>query len=1491
LQSPNDWLSKFSSPTSGLCSNICQVKTNLGHSEAASGISSVIKATLALEHSYIPATIGVNRINPKIKTAEWNIEVVSEGRPWPSKKHSSSEKNVRRVSVNCFGYGGANAHAILENADFHLPYNYGRASRAAEALDTRKTFLLPFSAATKESLEGRIMDMANFNFDDISIPDLAYTLGVRRSHLVKRGYIIAKSKTLQDNMNLDSLRTLPKDIFNSPLRYAFIFTGQGAQWPQMGKELMDEFHIFRNSICEMDSVLQSLPHPPGWSLCDVIQESEATSMIGEATHAQPICTALQLGLIQLLASWDIMPSVVMGHSSGEIAAAFAAGYLSLAEAITSAYYRGYVIGKSVQYGAMVAVGVSKENADSAIKSEGLEKRICVACINSPKGVTISGDENAIDTMLKKFEASKDFARKLNTGRRAYHSHHMLTLGEEYQMLLEQAFERLCPSIKLPTGVQFISSVTGQPRFAGFGPDYWRSNLENPVLFVDAIRQLSKEGELHLIEVGPHSALELPIKQTRSDLGISEEKLPYSAAIIRGKDPVESVLSLVGRLFLHGNSISMGKVNSLNWMGRSGFLNNNYNVLHDLPPYRWHYDRVLWNECRPSLEFRHRKYPRHELLGSKRPGGHDLEWTWRNILRVEDAKWLSDHKLEDTIVFPGAGYIAMAIEAMVQTSGHPLDSGTTLRLQNVNILTALTLSTGPAAQVELFTTLRPTPITYTSNSKDWWEFNIVSSANGVTTAHATGSISIGSLPQPMQPKYQATAGTLEPSSTRTWYEKLIKEGLNFGKSFQSITEVHIPRLKSIRHCTTMAPLIQHSEGDDRSRPVYAIHPITIDAMLQTIIIAMTAGNIRDLRAKVPSRIGSAVIVIPDVSKTNVCSINANVKAVGFGAAEANAELLNQDGHVKVLLEGVRLAPYEAAAQMRSAEKRHPILRVLWKPDPYGLGLMQPDDFTSYLNDFAAKSHLEISDEGLIKFAATMNLISHKNPRLRILELGNDIKEVTQAILQVLLVDNAFKRLQSYATGRIDENNNLFGAALNLHSGVPMDFGSHEQISAQVFDLILLPNAAQADVYLGSRLEAIRCLLSHNGLLLALSRKPGDMFTGGTGLQSSQSSLSSGNGNIILARFPATQPSGSIFQEKTTVVIDQGMNALSEALLGKIFRATGQEVKRIAFKDVTACSIPPGAIVFSLLESEHPLLSVTTADQMRRIKFITDNASEIVWVTAGDLIKGKFPDHALASGLSRALMLEQPSLSFFTFDVDNIHQHTERTADSLISVLKQSPESLDYEFVQRYGVVHVSRFVPDDELNNHFSQKQGAEEKPETLGNAKPAQIAINMPGQFDSIYFKQIDLPECLQPYDIQVDVKAVGLNAKDFYALAGRVDTKDASCTLEYCGVVERVGIAVKSISPGDRVVAVAPGHFKTSEIVPEWACKKLRDDEDYNTMSTLSVAYTTALYALRTRAQIQPGESVLIHSAAGGVGIAAIQIAQLAGAQVGNPPHLLFLC
>ena len=256
------------------------------------------------------------------------------------------------------------------------------------------------------------------------------------------------------------------------------------------------------------------------------------------------------------------------HSSGEIDAAFAAGLLTKAQAIVIAFYRDYAVDKITSHGCIMAIGMDAESADNIIEELSLKDQAYVACVNSPESVKVSGAFQSVDKLMKRLEAKGTFVRNLSTGVRAYHLFLMKEIGDKYKGLISKALMGLPTPYDVSNesyesehgkSVRFFSSVgNGCDALSSFTkradrllrPNYWRENLENPVQFNTAIKKLLATGSYHLIEIGPHSALQGPIKQILAFLGVSENVLPYSPTLVRGKDANISMKFLAGELIGH-----------------------------------------------------------------------------------------------------------------------------------------------------------------------------------------------------------------------------------------------------------------------------------------------------------------------------------------------------------------------------------------------------------------------------------------------------------------------------------------------------------------------------------------------------------------------------------------------------------------------------------------------------------------------------------------------------------------------------------------------------------------------------------------------------------------------------------------------------------------------------------------------------------------------------------------------------------------------------
>lgn len=318
-----------------------------------------------------------------------------------------------------------------------------------------------------------------------------------------------------------------------------------------------------------------------------------------------------------------------------------------------------------------------------------------------------------------------------------------------------------------------------------------------------------------------------------------------------------------------------------------------------------------------------------------------------------------------------------------------------------------------------------------------------------------------------------------------------------------------------------------------------------------------------------------------------------------------------------------------------------------------------------------------------------------------------------------------------------------------------------------------------------------------------------------------------------------------------------------------------------------------VCISLLEVETNFLATMDQADMDALRRVTEIVTDIVWLTGFNRLDTcSDADKALAHGFSRALMLEQPSLRLSVMDIGNFvrfgyNTNRRSTCLNISRVMVSKHDMDDKEFVQKDGLLYISRFVPDDELNTSFRKRlrTSTQEQPpdsDQLRNIVPARLIIQKPGLYNTLSFEEMrEPPKELDIGFIDVSVKAIALNAKDVYTLAGRVETSNGATAHEFAGVVEKIGPGVRTLVPGDRVLVMAPSYFSTNIRVPAWAAQKLLPHEDFATMASLPTAYTTALYALHDRASLKPGETILIHAGSGAFGTAAIKIAQSIGAIV----------
>jgi acyl transferase domain-containing protein len=598
-----------------------------------------MKAVLMTENAMIPGVHGLENLNPAINEQECNVHINRDTRPWPT------ESRIRRAGVSSFGYGGTNGHVIIESVESLYPfYEHGRRSDIASPKQSvSRPFLITMSAHDKVTLQRNIEAHAAVA-SRYSLHDLAYTLNTRRTKFDTRAFGVVHETKVDTEFAYSAFNLGTVTTTNNKI--GFLFTGQGAQWAGVAVEAINTFPLFRQTIRSLDRVLYRIASPP-WSLERILSTSSEWSRIMEAEVAQPICTAIQIAIVDLFASWGVTPVVTVGHSSGEMAAAYAAGLITAPEAILAAFYRGKAVKEAAPLGAMLAVGLGVSEVNHYLS--GLEETVSVACENSPHSVTLSGTSSGIKAIRLRLEDAKVFSRELQTGK-AYHSSQMSPVSLVYESMLSAAYTKLTSTDlewRCSARARWFSSLTGCEYLQDHVTiGYWSDNLRERVLFDTATTNIGKDTSLAdlgcFIEIGPHSALAGPFKQICA--ANKFEQFKYLPTFSRGQDSAVQLLKCIGHLTIQGHDINFDLVNAVERPAydMSTVKFRRPRILVDLPPYQWNYDKQFWAEPRFSHEQRQLTHPRHDLLGSKIAGLSDRSAVWRNILRQRDVPWLADH---------------------------------------------------------------------------------------------------------------------------------------------------------------------------------------------------------------------------------------------------------------------------------------------------------------------------------------------------------------------------------------------------------------------------------------------------------------------------------------------------------------------------------------------------------------------------------------------------------------------------------------------------------------------------------------------------------------------------------------------------------------------------------------------------------------------------------------------------------------------------------
>ena len=761
------------------------VKSKFGHAEAAAGIAGLIKAVLVLKHGRVPAQLHFNQPSPDLKLEERGIVI-------PANADTCGGYTFTRAGINSFGYGGTNAHAIIEAADPRQQTN-AVCDPAVSANLLRIVSLSARDKAALAALAGQAADLLEGVRDAAGLLDWAYSQTTRRARLshaltvpfADREQMIRQLRAYSREGELSEglFHRSAGQSFNAK-GIVFVCTGMGPQWWGMGRSLYESSEAFRSAAQRCDAIFTRLA---GWSILTEMLADEASSRMSKTEVAQPANAVLQIALAAVLEEAGVTPTVVVGHSVGEVTAAYLSGSLSLEDTICVAYHRSRLQQTLEGVGGMLAVGLS-EAAMQPYLQDPAAAAVEIAAVNSPGSVTLAGPREALQQLDAQLADEQIFARMLQV-EIPYHSSAMDPIRKD----LRNALRGLQPQAsRLP----FVSTVTarvldGEQLQAG----YWWNNVRKPVRFQAAFEALLEDGYDCFVELGPHPVLRRSMQEIVQARG---EEVCLVSTLLRTEAEVPRLQRALGELWQQGVDLPFGQYFA---GGR----------VIDLPGYPFQRES-LWRETTAILQDRAGRPDAHVFLQKEEVSTAEA---WSVSLNRNYFPFLDDHVIQGTPLWPGAGFVESALALNLERNG-----GQAVTLSEISFQRMLPLNVSPSQQL----------ITCMDADRRRWTVNSVdASDSNAWKVHAEGTLHEGLLidvPPAVVPGslYEA----MEPLDAADYYRQLKDFGLEYGDCFRTIQRLY-------REGSTVVVELALDEGLLPEADRYQVHPALLDGAFQAFLL--------------------------------------------------------------------------------------------------------------------------------------------------------------------------------------------------------------------------------------------------------------------------------------------------------------------------------------------------------------------------------------------------------------------------------------------------------------------------------------------------------------------------------------------------------------------------------------------------------------------------------------------------------------------------------
>ncbi|MFG1826652.1 SDR family NAD(P)-dependent oxidoreductase [Microbispora bryophytorum] len=817
---------------------IGSVKSNLGHLEPASGMPGLFKALLVLRHRMIPPSLHAATLNPRIDFDALGLSVTVEPRPLDE----AGERPV--AGVNSFGFGGANAHVAL--AAPPLPQ--------AVTPPPARTVPVVVSARSRTALQQAVERTAAHltSLDERDFYDVAYTAARRRGAHRHRAVVLADSAAAAARALASpaDAETVAEAEAVEHGRVAFVFSGNGSQWAGMGADLLSD-ETFRSAVEAVDAELSARL---GWSVLEELSLPADQSRLSATEVAQPLLFAVQVGLVEMLQAAGVRPGVVLGHSVGEVAAAYTAGALSLAQAAQVIAERGMAQSATRGQGRMAALGLPEAAARQILAGY---PQLEIAAVNSDRDVTIAGPDGSLKSLCEDLSARETFFRELDLDY-AFHSGAM----DPVRQPLAEGLAGLRPC---PAHIPLVSTVTGDLiRGSELDAAYWWRNVREPVRFAAAVERVLGDGFDVLLEIGPHPVLRSYLRRIS---GTARVRTAVVTTLRRDEPGPAHVRRAIAELVAAGAQLDWDR-----YFPRPG-------AVRSLPAYPWQRERHWIGGPHTWVQTNIDTTIQHPLLGQRMPV---LDPTWQGEIDRVRVPWVADHRAGGAAVMPATGYVEMAIAAARLTMP---DAAEAVEVDRVDISRAMVVpSQAAAAPVYAQTSLHA-------------ETGVVTVASADRQAeqpreHFRARVRplLRRIPPPLDvPALRARIRT--PVDVPGYYARAAEGHMVWGPEFQVLTELWAGEGE------VLGAYSCPEQGQGR----YQMHPVVLDSALQAGVLWLVE-SLRSGRGYMPAAIGSVRLwgTPPAQGLVHVRERSSSAEEVCWDIVVAG-----HDGRIAAEVEGCRL----------------------------------------------------------------------------------------------------------------------------------------------------------------------------------------------------------------------------------------------------------------------------------------------------------------------------------------------------------------------------------------------------------------------------------------------------------------------------------------------------------------------------------------------------------------------------------------------------------